>query len=189
MKKILLPLAIFFSLLWTWSSTFAQATNYDFSASGGGVTVTGNLSGSGSLITGISNVVYNGVSVTSGSIFYPIPNTYYGTVTPYDGTSYTPSTAVSFVVLQGGYYNNVGIAQYPTNGAGQVYQALTLSDASSYVNLTNTTYFTSVSITSTGAPEIDGSLTPKVGFLLCCLFLIFGRKRYSSEPFLGLEAQ
>ena len=28
-----------------------------------------------------------------------------------------------------------------------------------------------------GAPEIDGSLAPKVGFLLGCLFLMFGRKK------------
>ena len=33
-----------------------------------------------------------------------------------------------------------------------------------------------------GAPEIDGSLAPKVGFLLGCLFLMFGRKRQNSEP-------
>ncbi|MBU3549111.1 hypothetical protein [Polynucleobacter sp. P1-05-14] len=32
-----------------------------------------------------------------------------------------------------------------------------------------------------GAPEIDGSLAPKVGFLLGCLFLMFGRKRSNSE--------
>ena len=36
--------------------------------------------------------------------------------------------------------------------------------------------------TSAGAPEIDGSLAPKVGFLLGCLFLMFGRKKQSSEP-------
>ena len=30
---------------------------------------------------------------------------------------------------------------------------------------------------SAGAPEIDGSLAPKVGFLLGCLFLMFGRKK------------
>ena len=36
--------------------------------------------------------------------------------------------------------------------------------------------------TSAGAPEIDGSLAPKVGFLLGCLFLMFGRKRQNSEP-------
>ena len=33
-----------------------------------------------------------------------------------------------------------------------------------------------------GAPEIDGSLAPKVGFLLGCLFLMFGRKKQNSEP-------
>jgi len=32
------------------------------------------------------------------------------------------------------------------------------------------------------APEIDGSLAPKVGFLLGCLFLMFGRKKQDSEP-------
>ena len=31
--------------------------------------------------------------------------------------------------------------------------------------------------TSAGAPEIDGSLAPKVGFLLGCLFLMFVRKK------------
>ena len=36
--------------------------------------------------------------------------------------------------------------------------------------------------TSAGAPEIDGSLAPKVGFLLGCLFLMFGRKKQDSEP-------
>ena len=33
-----------------------------------------------------------------------------------------------------------------------------------------------------GAPEIDGSLAPKVGFLLGCLFLMFGRKQQNTEP-------
>ena len=38
-------------------------------------------------------------------------------------------------------------------------------------------------ITATdGAPEIDGSLPPKVGFLLGCLFLMFGRKKQNTEP-------
>ena len=32
-----------------------------------------------------------------------------------------------------------------------------------------------------GAPEIDGSLAPKVGFLLGCLFLMFGRKKQHTE--------
>ena len=38
------------------------------------------------------------------------------------------------------------------------------------------------SLTQNGAPEIDGSLAPKVSFLLGCLFLIFGRKKQNTEP-------
>ena len=41
---------------------------------------------------------------------------------------------------------------------------------------------------SVGAPEIDGSLAPKVGFLLGCLFLMFGRKKQNSEPMLVSSA-
>ena len=37
---------------------------------------------------------------------------------------------------------------------------------------------------SGGAPEIDGALAPKVGFLLACLFLMFGRKKKTVEPML-----
>jgi hypothetical protein len=36
-----------------------------------------------------------------------------------------------------------------------------------------------------GAPEIDGSLAPKVGFLLGCLFLMFGRKKQNTEPMMA----
>ena len=39
-----------------------------------------------------------------------------------------------------------------------------------------------------GAPEIDGSLAPKVGFLLGCLFLMFGRKKQNVEPILVSSA-
>ena len=42
----------------------------------------------------------------------------------------------------------------------------------------NNTYIFQVA----GAPEIDGSFAPKVGFLLGCLFLMFGRKKQNSEP-------
>ncbi len=43
-------------------------------------------------------------------------------------------------------------------------------------------YFAEATVASIGAPEIDGSLAPKVGFLLGCLFLMFGRKKQDSEP-------
>jgi len=41
-----------------------------------------------------------------------------------------------------------------------------------------------ITVNSSGAPEIDGSLAPKVGFLLGCLFLMFGRKKQNSESML-----
>ena len=43
---------------------------------------------------------------------------------------------------------------------------------------------TNYTVTTGGAPEIDGSLAPKVGFLLGCLFLMFGRKKQDAEPML-----
>ena len=44
-------------------------------------------------------------------------------------------------------------------------------------------YYASATVnTSAGAPEIDGSLAPKVGFLLGCLFLMFGRRKQNTEP-------
>jgi len=49
---------------------------------------------------------------------------------------------------------------------------------------TELAYQAYVTANAIGAPEIDGSLTPKVGFLLGCLFLMFGRKKQAAEPIL-----
>ncbi|MBU3549113.1 hypothetical protein [Polynucleobacter sp. P1-05-14] len=38
-----------------------------------------------------------------------------------------------------------------------------------------------VLVSGGGAPEIDGSLAPKVGFLLGCLILIFSRKNHGAH--------
>ncbi|MBU3551698.1 MULTISPECIES: hypothetical protein [Polynucleobacter] len=48
-------------------------------------------------------------------------------------------------------------------------------------NVNENNYFLTVTSSPVGAPEIDGSLAPKVGFLLGCLFLMFGRKKSNSE--------
>ena len=40
---------------------------------------------------------------------------------------------------------------------------------------------TSIGWVTASAPEIDGALAPKVGFLLGCLFLMFGRKKQNAE--------
>jgi hypothetical protein len=41
--------------------------------------------------------------------------------------------------------------------------------------------FAVATVSSAGVPEIDGALAPQVGFLLACLFLIFGRKKENTE--------
>ncbi len=56
------------------------------------------------------------------------------------------------------------------------------SNCSASLNSTSLTTSTNFTVTTAGAPEIDGSLAPKVGFLLGCLFLMFGRKKQNSEP-------
>ena len=66
---------------------------------------------------------------------------------------------------------------YPNILHAYTYQNAIL-DANS--NYTGDTYV--VQVVGAGAPEIDGSLAPKVGFLLGCLFLMFGRKQQNTEP-------
>ena len=65
-------------------------------------------------------------------------------------------------------------AFYVSSGGGNVLTgpASTMTDSISYAQATQVG----------GAPEIDGSLAPKVGFLLGCLFLMFGRKKQDSKP-------
>jgi len=55
---------------------------------------------------------------------------------------------------------------------------------STYTNDLGQHNYAIATVNTVGAPEIDGSLAPKVGFLLGCLFLMFGRKKQNSEPML-----
>ena len=78
----------------------------------------------------------------------------------------------------GYYYSNFWSATY-------TFSPNTSSDYY-YAVVTNVTCNSGCS--GSGAPEIDGSLAPKVGFLLGCLFLMFGRKKQNSEPMLVSSA-
>ena len=74
-----------------------------------------------------------------------------------------------------------GVGNFTGTGSYGVYSTLGLAQASfatggGPVGLTNVGWGV-----SSGAPEIDGSLAPKVGFLLGCLFLMFGRKKQHTE--------
>jgi len=122
-----------------------------------------------------------------------ITNVRYGAVS----TSLVASSFLSGNLVGPGNSNDIG-----QNSSGQyVYLAFTydqgyfqalvhanyLSGDHVYINGFDNTTPTDAFYTLTGvpgAPEIDGSLAPKVGFLLGCLFLMFGRKKHDSERML-----
>lgn len=83
----------------------------------------------------------------------------------------------------GGYVNSTSDwALYYTfiNGAQTTYVLLQSSPlATNEVLAPSGNYYGSnnATLSLAAAPEIDGSLAPKVGFLLGCLFLMFGRRK------------
>ena len=89
----------------------------------------------------------------------------------------TPSDAGYPPYFATGTAGDLFLAPYQTS-SGDVGSVVALDSHS------NTADAFAVVNTSAGAPEIDGSLAPKVGFLLGCLFLMFGRKKQKSEPML-----
>ena len=174
-------------------------TNYDFSASlstGGTITAVFTAdnsqtyySGTVNPFTNVSSLVDNGSaavayfpysSMDSGATF-----TQYG-VLGINGNLHVGSSMIftnssgQYVALAMNNFNGVG--DFTGTGSYGVYSTLGLAQASfatggGPVGLTNVGWGV-----SSGAPEIDGSLAPKVGFLLGCLFLMFGRKKQNTEP-------
>ena len=151
----------------------AQTTNYDFSFTGNNGSITGGvLTVNAGVVTAISGTVvnYNGVNtagITGLGSFEGADNTF-GSTSPYvnfNGLSFT-TASYSYNL----YYDSGGSGQY-------------LLDSSQYPSDSPTSAGSNSSliVTQVGAPEIDGSLAPKVGFLLGCLFLMFGRKKQNSE--------
>ena len=63
-------------------------------------------------------------------------------------------------------------AFYRSDGTVGTFPASTQADTAYYAQATQVG----------GAPEIDGSLAPKIGLLLGCSYLMFGRKKQNSEP-------
>ena len=98
------------------------------------------------------------------------------------GIDFTTATATYFLYYApGGSPALTGSYVYELDSSLLMYtdQATVVGKSSSFV-LTCTS-----GCSSGGAPEIDGSLAPKVGFLLGCLFLMFGRKKHNPEPILA----
>ena len=172
------------------ASSFASGnTNYDFTAT------FSNNSGS----YNNNNYTLNGVATVDNTTFITTISSLYENgvvVTPFSPTGRIASPGTGY-----GYNNFVQIGSpdfaftvsyysylYPdVNTGGKVATASFQSFSGTTINMADgsgTGYGrTTVSISS-GAPEIDGSLAPKVGFLLGCLFLMFGCKKQKAEPML-----
>ena len=104
---------------------------------------------------------------------------------------------ITSLIDPGGYLGNDNLLIYPAspnylNGSGVSFSTSGVSwnlsttgggFGTPYALVTGSgTDYGTMSVTSSGgAPEIDGSLAPKVGFLLGCLALLFGRKKTNSD--------
>ena len=97
------------------------------------------------------------------------------------GIDFTTATATYFLYYAPGEAPRTGSYVYELDSSLLMFipEATVVGKSSSFV-LTCTS-----GCSSGGAPEIDGSLAPKVGFLLGCLFLMFGRKKHNPEPILA----
>jgi len=81
--------------------------------------------------------------------------------------------------------NPSGTYSYTFTGTGLDSVAFVGGNDRSNDDKYNLAQISSISVTQGGAPEIDGSLAPKVGFLLGCLFLMFGRKKENTDTMLA----
>ena len=175
-------------------------TNYDFSVSfDSGDTVSGTFTTGAEIgstgfytITGFSNVMIDGVSggpatVIVGASYSPTAQAYGSGFGGGNGQATT-----SFELLSSSHLNSALNYGYdlsfkymnPSVQARIWYCSDTLGcpyfGGGGSQNGSSSTQGT-FSAGYSGAPEIDGSLAPKVGFLLGCLFLMFGRKKQNSE--------
>ena len=124
-------------------------------------------------ITGVGTITTSGAGAADNIITSAAPH-----LTSL-GIDFTTATATYFL-----YY---GPGESPALTGSYVYEldsSLLLSTPeATVVGKSSSFVLTCTSgCSSGGAPEIDGSLAPKVGFLLGCLFLMFGSKKQDLEP-------
>ena len=179
-KKLLAVAALVLSTL---ISVRAWAdTNYDF-------TFTDTMWGSGTNVTGTftvdaSNVVKSltgyvtAPDVVHGAITLLPPDTIYSNTNQLypSGPYYVSEPGIGFSNGSTNYYLFNAFAR--GGGDPNYYLDQWTADKGS-----NTVGGGSMTLTASGgAPEIDGSLAPKIGLLLGCSYLMFGRKKQNSEP-------
>ena len=127
---------------------------------------------------------YNGVNydISVVSTSYNLNSTLLNSQPWFTGSTGLTSVAQSFALAVGTNVGSPAFAFYESAGqVGYLTYASGHTDNWAVPNATPENYAVAT-LHSVGAPEIDGSLAPKVGFLLGCLFLMFGRKKQNSEP-------
>ncbi|MBU3548873.1 hypothetical protein [Polynucleobacter sp. P1-05-14] len=140
-------------------------------------------------VSGNEYAYFNGTSTTN----YDLSTVIYNGSNSAQITTGTPwwsnaSVANLFAVGVGGnlgYPNTDSTTpffQYNSNSYSVWLGGSNSADLTNSYPLSSGTTYAVATVHSSGAPEIDGSLAPKVAFLLGCLFLMFGRKKQNTEP-------
>ena len=122
----------------------------------------------------LSTVIYDGSNTS----------TIISSANPWNGSQATANLFATAVGSNLGLPNGGGLIsplyQIDNNNAAYFNRVRGIFDPA--ILLQNSyTYAVATVHSAGGAPEIDGSLAPKVGFLLGCLFLMFGRKKQNTE--------
>ena len=191
MNRFKIFTVIFIVTLLMSGKVFSQTTNYDFSTSGlfannnalisaygdgvyfaditGTVTVDSNT---GNILSGTAQKIGSNGNFEFKYLIANDPGYYVLSATNYS------IFVVDSSLINAAYNIGAGVNQYGNTNRTLVVSFLSGSDSFARNHGSSTLTFVS---STPGAPEIDGSLAPKVGFLLGCLFLMFGRKRGDSE--------
>ena len=206
MNRIKISTVFFLFTLLISGRVFSQ-TNYDFSVGyftvgegsfGGSMNFTLTSSNSDGVGNQISNLVFEGQSISNSNItpgaqgYGSYPTSPYYAESTIDNSlqnvnfsfvnPFSPSSTVYFYTCNYGAGNNCTGPTHPFYtqtlfvGAGS-FQINGVNIDQGFMSPGYTTGNKTLTVTQGGAPEIDGSLAPKVGFLLGCLFLMFGRKK------------
>jgi len=207
LKKLLLVSITLLLGVMSGGAKAAVGTNYDFSVSSF-VDMDGNnlnylLSGQFSTNTGSgAQTILSWSNLTFGASSPGSNNpsaSYVGTIPGFAATTYDSSLNVFGTTGEGVPYPNFAFNAGINNSTSGVPYFAFYSDSmmggildcyeSGCGNGSRTSAWQGVisvspASSSGGAPEIDGSLAPKVGFLLGCLFLMFGRKKQNAESML-----
>lgn len=187
--KKLIATVVFVLSAWMIAGAVHAQTNYDFTATFFGVTLTGTVTSTGAdpslPFTSISNLVSGGTPITFP--IFPI-NGVYGYANQSAGGANNAS--VQFIIdvhSEFGFYetfygtNTLGLLT-GGNGFLAVYSSLALAQVNNPADASFSPPIDSFSITlSPVAPEMNASLIPQVGLLLGCLFFLFGHKKENTE--------